>query len=265
MNAPERDNSALGEAAAALAQARSSGTTIVPITISHGIAGIEQAYAVAALNTAARLAQGARIVGSKIGLTSLAVQQQLGVDQPDFGVLFDDMEYVDGDAIPAARLLQPKAEVEIAFVVGQALAGPAPSWGEFLRSIAYALPAIEIVDSAITDWKIKLEDTVADNASCGVYVLGHQPVALGQVALGEAGMQFYRNGQLVSTGSGAACLGHPLRAAYWLARTMARLGQPLQAGQLVLSGALGPMVPIAAGDQLHAVVGGLGNVACRLI
>lgn len=263
MNAPDRNM--LAEAAAALAQARASGATIAPITVSHGIAGLEQAYAVAAINTAARLAHGARIVGSKIGLTSLAVQQQLGVAQPDFGVLFDDMEYVDGDAIPAARLLQPKAEVEIAFVVGQTLASPAPSWGEFLHSLAYALPAIEIVDSAITDWKIKLEDTVADNASCGVYVLGHQPVTLGQLSLGEAGMQFYRNGQLVSTGSGAACLGHPLRAAYWLAHTMARLGQPLQAGQVVLSGALGPMVSIAAGDQLHATVGGLGNVGCRII
>jgi 2-keto-4-pentenoate hydratase len=260
-----RKDTVLDEAAAALAQARSSGTTIAPITVSHGIAGLEQAYAVAAINTAARLAQGARIVGGKIGLTSLAVQQQLGVDQPDFGVLFDNMEYIDGDTIPAARLLQPKAEVEVAFIVGQTLDGPPPSWGEFLHAIAYALPAIEIVDSAITDWKIKLEDTVADNASCGVYVLGHQPIALGQTSLGEAGMQFYRNGELVSTGSGAACLRHPLRAAYWLARTMARLGQPLQAGQVVLSGALGPMVPIAAGDQLHAIVGGLGNVGCRII
>ncbi|HJV00709.1 MAG TPA: fumarylacetoacetate hydrolase family protein [Burkholderiaceae bacterium] len=265
MNLPHHDAQRCADAAAALAHARASGTTIAPITASHGIAGLDQAYAVAAINTAARLANGARIVGSKIGLTSLAVQQQLGVDQPDFGVLFDDMEYVDGDAIPAARLLQPKAEVEIAFVVGQALAGETPSWGEFLQSIAYALPAIEIVDSAITDWKIKLEDTVADNASCGVYVLGHQPVALGQLSLGDVGMQLYRNGQLVSTGSGAACLGHPLRAAYWLARTMVRRGQPLQPGQVVLSGALGPMVPITAGDQLHAIVGGLGNVGCRLI
>lgn len=265
MNAHLHDERVLREAAAALAQARRSGATIAPVTVSHGIAGLDQAYAVAAINTAARLAQGARIVGSKIGLTSRAVQQQLGVDQPDFGVLFNDMEYVDDDAVPAARLLQPKAEVEIAFVVGQALAGPAPSWGEFLHSIAYALPAIEIVDSAITDWNIKLEDTVADNASCGVYVLGHQPVALGQVSLGEACMQLYRNGHLASTGSGAACLGHPLRAAYWLACTMSRRGQPLQPGQVVLSGALGPMVPIAAGDQLHAIVGGLGNVGCRLI
>jgi 2-keto-4-pentenoate hydratase len=265
MNAAARNHAALADAAAALARARRSGATIAPISASHGIAGLEQAYAVAAINTAARLAEGRRIVGGKIGLTSLAVQQQLGVDQPDFGVLFDDMEYLDGDAIPTSRLMQPKAEVEIAFIVGQTIDGPAPSWGEFVRAIACALPAIEIVDSAITDWKIKLEDTVADNASCGVYVLGQQPVALGQASLADAGMQFYRNGRLVSTGSGAACLGHPLRAAYWLARAMARLGQPLQAGQVVLSGALGPMVPVKAGDQLHAVVGGLGNVACHFI
>ncbi|MBA5689895.1 2-keto-4-pentenoate hydratase [Rugamonas apoptosis] len=264
MNAPVPDDVKLAAAASALAQARSSGRPIAPITASHGIAGLEQAYAVAAINTAARLAQGARVVGSKIGLTSHAVQQQLGVDQPDFGVLFDDMEYLDGDAIPAARLMQPKAEVEIAFIVGHALGDAPPSWSEFVRAIAYALPAIEIVDSAISNWNIKLEDTVADNASCGVYVLGNQPMALGQASLAGAGMQFHRNGQLVSTGSGAACLGHPLRAAYWLARTMARLGQPLQAGQLVLSGALGPMVAIQAGDQLHATVGGLGSVACHL-
>ncbi|MBA5636402.1 fumarylacetoacetate hydrolase family protein [Duganella sp. LX20W] len=264
MSAPVRDDAVLS-AAAALARARAGGATIAPISASHGIAGLAQAYAVAAVNTEARLAQGARIVGSKIGLTSLAVQQQLGVDQPDFGVLFDDMEYLDGDAIPAARLLQPKAEVEVAFIVGHTLAGHAPSWAEFVRAIDYALPAIEIVDSAITDWRIKLEDTVADNASCGLYVLGQQPVALGRTSLAEAGMQLYRNGKLVSTGSGAACLGHPLRAAYWLARTMAGLGRPLQAGQVVLSGALGPMVPVAAGDELHAIVDGLGHVGCHFI
>ncbi len=256
---------AIQAAAAALAQARHSGSTIAPISASHGISGLEQAYAVAAINTAARLEQGARIVGSKIGLTSLAVQQQLGVDQPDFGVLFDDMEYLDGAVIPGARLMQPKAEVEIAFVVGRALSGPAPSWSEFLNAIAYALPAIEIVDSAITGWNIRLEDTVADNASCGLYVLGNQPLTLGQLALDQLGMQFYRNGQLVSIGTGAACLGHPLRAAYWLARKMAQLERGLQPGQLILSGALGPMVAISAGDQLDARVGALGSVSCRMI
>jgi 2-keto-4-pentenoate hydratase len=192
------------------------------------------------------------------------VQKQLGVDQPDFGVLFDDMEYLNGQDLPVARLIQPKIEAEVAFVVGKDLVGGIPSWANFVSSIAYALPALEIVDSAITDWKISLADTVADNASCGLYVLGDQPVSIGAISLGDLGMQMTKNGQLVSIGSGAACLGHPLRAAYWLARTMAHRGQGLVAGEVILSGALGPMVPVAAGDLIHAGVGALGSVTCRM-
>jgi 2-keto-4-pentenoate hydratase len=160
--------------------------------------------------------------------------------------------------VPMTRLLQPKVEAEVAFVVGRELSSAAPSWGEFLTSIDCALPAIEIVDSAIADWKITLVDTVADNASSALYVLGHQPVALGQLAGTELGMQMTINGRVVSVGSAAACLGHPLRAAYWLARTMAARGQPLHAGELILSGALGPMAVVQAGDQVQVRIGGLG-------
>lgn len=251
-------------AADALRLARASGRPIAPISSTHGIAGLEAAYAVAEINTRARLAGGRRTVGKKIGLTSRAVQQQLGVDQPDFGVLFDDMEFLNAQDVPMQRLMQPKVEAEVAFVVGRDLGGAAPSWAEFLQSIAYALPAIEIVDSAIADWKISLVDTVADNASCGVYVLGDQPIALGAVSLGELGMQMTRNGQVASVGTGAACLGHPLRAAFWLARTMATRGNGLKAGEVILSGALGPMVPVVAGDQIHVQMGALGSVACRM-
>lgn len=251
-------------AALALRQSRASRKTIAPVSGTHGIAGLEAAYAVAELNTQARLAEGRRIVGLKVGLTSRAVQLQLGVDQPDFGVLFDDMEFLNGQDAPVSTLMQPKVEAEVAFVVGRDLQGQAPSWGEFLGSLAYALPALEIVDSAITDWKISLVDTVADNASCGLYVLGDQPVAMGDVSLGEIGMQMRQNGQTVSVGTGAACLGHPLRAAYWLARTMAARGQGLRAGQVILSGALGPMVPVAVGDLIHADLGALGSVSCRM-
>lgn len=251
-------------AALALRQSRTSRETIAPISAVYGIAGLEAAYAVAEFNTQARLAEGRRIVGLKVGLTSKAVQQQLGVDQPDFGVLFDDMEFLNGQDVPASTLMQPKVEAEVAFVVDRDLQGPAPSWGEFLGSLGYALPALEIVDSAIKDWKISLVDTVADNASCGLYVLGDQPVAVGDVSLGEIGMQMRQNGQTVSVGAGAACLGHPLRAAFWLARTMAARGQGLRAGQVILSGALGPMVPVAVGDLIHADLGALGSVACRM-
>lgn len=258
------NDSDINAAALALRRARADRRPIPPISASHGIAGLEAAYAVAELNTHDRIAQGARIVGLKVGLTSKAVQQQLGVDQPDFGVLFDDMEFLSGQDVPAARLMQPKVEAEVAFVVGRDLASARPSYGEFLGAIAYALPALEIVDSAIADWKISLVDTVADNASCGVYVLGDQPVETGHLLLGEVGMTMTKNGQTVSVGTGAACLGHPLRAAYWLALTMAKRSQGLRAGQVILSGALGPMVPVAAGDVVHAQIGALGSVSCRL-
>jgi len=251
-------------AAIALREARADRRPIGPVSTGFDVQGLEAAYAVAGLNTQARLASGARIVGKKVGLTSKAVQQQLGVDQPDFGVLFDDMEFLSGQEVDTKLLMQPKVEAEVAFVVGRDLTGKTPSWSEFIGSMAYALPALEIVDSAIADWKISLVDTVADNASCGVYVLGDQPVAIGALALGEIGMQMTRNGQVISVGTGAACLGHPLRAAYWLARKMAELGAELRAGEVILSGALGPMVPIAAGESIHADLGPLGSVACRM-
>lgn len=251
-------------AAQALRSARQQRLPIAPISVSHGIAGLESAYAVAEINTQARVAAGARIVGKKVGLTSKAVQQQLGVDQPDFGILFDDMELLDGQDVPAGRLMQPKIEAEVAFVVGRDLTGPAPSYAEFLASLAYALPALEIVDSAIADWKITLVDTVADNASCGLYVLGDQPLAIAGLQLGELGMRMTKNGAVVSVGTGAACLGHPLRAAYWLAGVMAARGVGLRAGEVILSGALGPMVPVATGDLVQAQIGPLGSVACRM-
>lgn len=254
------------KAAQAIREARAQRRTIARVSETHGIAGLAQAYQVAEINTAARLAEpGRRVVGLKVGLTSKAVQQQLGVDQPDFGVLFDDMEHLDGDTIPMARLIQPKVEAEVALVVGADLAGETLSWSEFLRGLAYALPALEIVDSVIQDWKITLVDTVADNASSALYVLGNQPVDVGRLDLGALGMQMAINGQTVSVGTGAACLGHPLRAAYWLARTMAERGQSLKAGQVILSGALGPMVPLQAGDAVHASMGALGSVSCRMV
>lgn len=252
-------------AADALQQARRSRSPIEKISERFGITSLDDAYAVSALNTRARIEAGARVVGKKVGLTSRSVQQQLGVDQPDFGILLDDMEYLDGDEVPMSRLMQPKVEGEVAFVVGRDLTGAIPSYSEFLSALAYALPALEIVDSAIADWKITLADTVADNASCGLYVLGHQPVSIGQLMLGDLGLQLDRNGVTESVGSGAACLGHPLRAAYWLARTMAQRNEGLRAGEVILSGALGPMVNIKAGDQINARIGMLGSVSCRLV
>jgi 2-keto-4-pentenoate hydratase len=254
----------IAEAAKALRAARASAQPIAPVAAAYGLATIDDAYAVAALNTAVRIAGGGRITGRKIGLTSRAVQKQLGVDQPDFGVLFADMEYLNGATIPIDRLLQPKIEAEIAFIVASDLdAARTPSWGEFLACLGPALPAMEIVDSAIADWKISLFDTVADNASSGLYVVGDQPIAIGGAQLAELEMRMSVNGEIVSRGKGEACLDHPLRAAFWLARTVAARGEALRAGEIILSGALGPMASVRSGDAVAADFGAFGRVSCR--
>lgn len=258
-------SNAIQQAADAIDAARRNRTTVARVSETFGIQGLEQAYAVANLNTQKALAEGRKISGKKIGLTSVAVQQQLGVDQPDYGVLFADMEVLNGGAIDTSKLIQPKAEGEIAFVVGRDLDDECLTWSRFLRGLEYALPAIEIVDSVITDWKITLVDTVADNASCGLYVLGTEPRSISAVDLSTCGMQFTKNAAPVSVGTGAACLGHPLLAAYWLAKTMHSVGQPLRAGDVVMSGALGPMFTFAAGDALSLSIGGLGTVSCKAI
>ena len=257
-------NDKLNGAAQALMTARGSRQPIARISETYGVEGLDAAYAVAEINTRLRIEEGARVIGKKVGLTSKAVQAQLGVDQPDFGILFDDMEYLDGAEVPMSRLIQPKAEAEVAFLVGRDLNVANPTYGEFLNALAYAVPALEIVDSAIENWKLTLVDTVADNASCGVYVLGNQPVAISDVSLGDIGLQMNVNGVTASVGSGSACLGHPLRAAYWLAQVMAQRGEGLKAGEVILSGALGPMVAVNAGDQIDVNVGDLGRVSCRM-
>ncbi len=257
-------SNAIERAAAALRTARATRQAIGQVSASHGIQSIDEAYAVSELNRQWLVGQGRRVVGKKIGLTSKAVQAQLGVGQPDFGFLFDDMECLHGAVIPAGRLMQPKAEAEIAFVMAQRLAGRRPTYGEFVAAVGYALPAVEIVDSAIADWKITIIDTVADNASSGLYVLGDQPVPVGQLALQELGMVLTRNGAAASVGVGAACLGHPLRAAYWLACEMIDRGQGLEAGEVILSGALGPMVAIEPGDRVEARIQGLGTVQFQM-
>jgi 2-keto-4-pentenoate hydratase len=231
---------------------------VKPLIESLGIAG---AYAVQSLSTAAAVRSGRHIVGAKIGLTSHAVQRQLGVDQPDFGMLFDDMEFGDDAPVPLARLIQPKVEAEIAFVLERDLAFERPSLAQVTSAIAFALPAIEIVDSRVRDWKISIYDTIADNASSGLFVLGGTPRKLDAFDLKLCGMRLENRGEPLSTGCGAACLGNPLNAVVWLARTLSRLGQPLRAGATILSGALGPMVTVKAGEVYEARINGLGRVA----
>ncbi|KXU83819.1 2-keto-4-pentenoate hydratase [Paraburkholderia monticola] len=247
-------------AAHALVNAERSGEFIAPLRERYEQMSIDDAYAIQRVNTERRLASGRRLVGCKIGLTSVAVQKQLGVDQPDFGMLFDDMGYGDGEPIPASILTQPKIEAEIAFVIGRDLSMPNPGQLDVLNAIDYALPALEIVGSRIANWNIRITDTIADNASSSAYVLGNSPRKLADFDLRLCGMVMERRGEPVSVGAGAACLGHPVNAVVWLARTMAALGTPLKAGDLVLSGALGPMVAVTPGDVFEARINGLGSV-----
>jgi len=255
------DPTTIAAAAKLLRDAQASGRPIAPLRETFPGLDAQDAYAIQKCNTDLKREAGARLVGAKIGLTSPAVQKQLGVDTPDYGVLFDDMGYAEGLPIPLADLQQPKIEAEIAFVLGRDLDLPNPTIVDVIGAIDYALPALEIVGSRIAGWNIRLVDTVADNASSSAWVVGASPRKLGEPDLRACAMTMRCDGEVVSTGSGAACLGHPLNAVLWLARTMARVGAPLKAGQLVLSGALGPMVPVEAGKTYTAHIDGLGSVS----
>ncbi|GAA2845565.1 2-keto-4-pentenoate hydratase [Streptosporangium fragile] len=250
----------LTEVADRLLEAARSGKPCPPVREMLPDHGAWTGYAVQEINTRRALAEGRRPVGRKIGLTAPAVQRQFGVDQPDFGVLFADMAYLDGLPVPTGRFLQPRAEAEIALVLGSDLVGGPFTVADVIRAVDFVLPAIEIVDSRIAGWDITLVDTVADNASSGAFVLGNTPVGLRGLDLRLAGMTMTRNGQEVSTGAGAACLGHPLNAAVWLADALGRTDFPLRAGDVVLTGALGPMVPAEPGDVFEAHIDGVGSV-----
>ena len=217
------------------------------------------AYAVQAINTRFWEAEGRRIVGRKAGLTAKAVQQQLGVDQPDFGVLFDDMEVADGGRLDPARCIQAKAEAEIAFVLGADLPSAQSTPAEVAAAVATVHAAIEIVDSRIADWKITFADTVADNGSSAFFVLAEEGLPLAGLDLEGAAMTMTVNGEVASTGVGAAALGNPLNAAAWLARTLAERGEPLKAGDILLAGALGPMVTLKPGDEVRTEIAGIGT------
>jgi 2-keto-4-pentenoate hydratase len=251
--------------AARLRHAQETRTPIDPIADDLPEKSIDAAYAIQAMNIEHAVAQGRRVVGCKIGLTSAAVQRQLGVDQPDFGMLLADTAYADGQEVPTARLLQPKAEGEIALVLAKNLDKEYHTVVDVLHAVDYALPALEIVDSRIRDWKISILDTIADNASSGLFVLGTRPVSLRRRDLALCGMSLFYRGEPVSTGVGLACLGNPLNAAVWLANTMARRGQPLRAGDIILTGALGPVVPVPVGESLELKINGLGKLTARFI
>jgi 2-keto-4-pentenoate hydratase len=250
------------EAADRLWQAATSGEPCAPVRDLIAADDVEGAYAVAQHNVARTVAErGWRINGQKIGLTSPAVQRQLGVDRPDFGMLFAELAHTSGEVVPVTDLLQPKVEAEVALVLRHDLDLKVHTIADVISAVDYVLPALEIVDSRVADWKITFVDTVADNASSGRYVLGTVPVRLDGLDLAAVEMTMAVNGEPASTGVGAACLGNPLIAARWLADTMSQAGTPLRAGAVVLTGALGPMAAVSPGDEVVAEITGVGTVS----
>ncbi|HEY6857331.1 MAG TPA: fumarylacetoacetate hydrolase family protein [Mycobacterium sp.] len=270
--APLVPDDAVAQAAQRLILAARTGAPTTPVRDVLGSTDVALAYEVQNVLTAARKAAGARIVGRKVGLTSPAVQRQLGVGQPDFGVLFDDMLVPSGGEVDSARLIAPKAEAEIAFVLSADLDGftggvspdapiSAADRAAAATAVDYAVAALEIVDSRVAGWDITITDTVADNASSALYVLGDKRVPLSEFAPVEVTMHLQKNGEQASSGNGAACLGDPLNALVWLARTAASFGAPLRAGDVVLSGALGAMVTAEPGAEITAELSTLGRVS----
>ncbi|WP_433558696.1 2-keto-4-pentenoate hydratase [Pseudonocardia xinjiangensis] len=263
-SAPGPARAAIIEAAAQRLQlAVDAGTPCDPVRDLLGETDVDLAYAVQELLVREQIAGGAVISGRKIGLTSEAIQQQIGVDQPDFGVLFADMDVSALDQVPYGRLLQPRVEAEVAFCLGADLDGTDLDLPRVRGAVAWAAAALEIVDSRVAGWDIRITDTVADNASSGLYVVSDRRLSLDEVEPREVMMTMAVDGSTVSEGTGAMCLGDPLEALLWLARTAQNYGNPLRAGQLVLSGALGPMAPVPPGAAVHADLTMLGRVSVR--
>lgn len=251
------------EAATRLLEAYTTRAPLEPLTATYDGMALDDAYAIQQLQVEQLVAGGRTVKGHKVGLTSAAMQRLLGVSEPDYGHLFDDFFFLEHQPIPAERWIQPRIEPEVAFVLKEPLRGPGVTVHEALRAVDFVLPALEIVDSRIRDWKIGLLDTIADNASSGGVVLGSTPTAVDAVDLRLAGAVLHRGGSVVGTGVGGAVLGSPLTSLVWLANTVGARGVTLEAGQVVLPGAVCAMVPVAPGDTFTATFAGLGSVTAR--
>jgi 2-oxopent-4-enoate/cis-2-oxohex-4-enoate hydratase len=239
---------------------------VAPLTEREPDITIDDAYHISSRMLERRLASGEQVIGKKIGVTSKAVQTMLDVHQPDFGYLTDRMVYANGDEMPISRdMIAPRAEGEIAFILKRDLIGPGVTNVQVLAATECVMPCFEVVDSRIRDWKIKIQDTVADNASCGAFVLGDTALSPRQVDLVTCGMVMEKNGAIIATGAGAAALGSPVTCVAWLANTLGRFGIPLKAGEVILSGSLVPLAPVEAGDYVHVSVGGLGTCSVRFV
>ena len=241
--------------------------TVPPITSRHTDISIDQAYRISLHWLRRREAAGERVIGKKIGVTSKPVQDMLDVRQPDFGFLTDAMQVADGSSVSlgSSGLIQPRAEGEIAFMLKANLQGPGVTREQVLAATAWVAPCFEIVDSRIADWKIRIQDTVADNASCGVFVIGTQHTDPSTLDLAAASMQMWKNGEPCGAGQGSAVQGHPAEAVAWLANTLGAYGIPFQAGEIILSGSLAPLVPAAQGDRFSLQIDGLGTCAVEFV
>jgi len=233
---------------------------LAPLTERAPDITIDDAYHVSRRLLERRLGDGERVVGKKIGVTSKAVQNMLDVHQPDFGWLTDRMQYQSGCELPiSSQLIQPRAEGEIAFVLARELRGPGVTPADVLAATDHVLPCFEVVDSRIKDWKIRIQDTVADNASSGLYVLGDKGVDPADVDFEGCAIIVAKNGREISRGKGSAALGSPLNCVAWLANTLGQFGIALGAGEVVLSGSLVPLEPVRAGDHMRLAIDGIGG------
>jgi 2-keto-4-pentenoate hydratase len=236
---------------------------VEPLTQTYEGLTLADAYEIQLLQIRRWLDGGAQVKGHKVGLTSAAMQRQFGVSQPDYGHLLDNMFWLEHEAIPVSRFLQPRVEPEMAFVLARTLQGPGVTVAEAIGAVAFMLPALELIDSRIRDWKIGLADTIADNASSGGVVLGSTPVPLSRVDLRLVGCTLHKNGELAGTGAGGAVLGSPLTALVWLANTVGGQGVALEAGQVILPGSVTASIPVGPGDSVTATFAGLGSVTAR--
>jgi 2-keto-4-pentenoate hydratase len=251
------------EMAELLLGAYASHEPIEPLTGTYEELTVEDAYEIQLLQVRRWLAAGGQVKGHKVGLTSAAMQRQLGVSQPDYGHLLDGMFWLEHEPIPVSRFLQPRVEPEIAFVLAKPLRGPSVTVVDAIDAVGFVLPALELIDSRIKDWRIGLADTIADNASSGGVVLGSTPVPLSGIDLRLAGCTLHKNGELAGTGAGGAVLGSPVSALVWLANTVGARGVALEAGQVILPGSVTAAVPVKAGDSVTATFAGLGSVTAR--
>ncbi len=255
----------LDAAATALWDADESKVAITPLTEQYPVIDVVDAYRIQLQNIGRRVSAGAQVRGHKVGLSAKAMQQMLGVHEPDYGHLLDDMFVDEGSSIPMSRFCQPRAEIEVAFVLGAPLQGPGVTVADVIRATDHVLPSIEIVDSRVAGWKIKIQDTIADNASSAAVVLGARPTKLTDVDPALIGAVLRKNGEIVETGCSGAVLGNPVIAVAWLANKVAQFGVRLEAGNVIMPGSCTRMIPVAAGDHVRADFDGLGHVAVRFV